>query len=112
MNKRNIDSGFTLLELLVVLAVVAILTLAGVGLFYRSLRGSSEASSLKELEQNAQLIVSVLDRHIRNARQVTDVGGTDCPGTGDSLTILGFDGRTTTFDLTSNGRVASNGAEI
>lgn len=110
MMKKN--KGFTLLELLVVITVVAVISVAGVGLFYQALRGGGKAQALKELDQNAQLVINLMEFHIRNARDIVDVSGADCPATGDSLSITGFDGLVTTYDLTAEGKIASNGAEI
>ncbi len=112
MSMKIRSGGFTLIELMVVVAVVGTLSVAGVGLFYRALRGTSKTESYKELEQNVVLVMNILERHIRNSRTVLAVGGGECPATGATLSILGFDGGTTLFGLTAEGAVASNGSEI
>lgn len=108
MTKRR---GFTLMELMVVITVISLLSVTAVGLFYQTLRGGSRAAYLKELDQNAALVINVLEGHIRNAREVSAVGASSCPGTASTLSIIGLDGRVTQFSLT-NGKVASNGGEI
>jgi prepilin-type N-terminal cleavage/methylation domain-containing protein len=108
MKKHN---GFTLLELLVVITVVALLSVSAVGLFYQTLRSGSKTDNIKELDQNALLAMNVMSQQVRNARKVSAVGAGTCPGVATTLSLTGSDGRTTQFSL-SSGKIASNGAEI
>lgn len=97
--------GFTLVELLVVVGVIATVgTMVG-NLFLSNLRTAAKTKALTEVKQNGDYALSVMERMIRNAKEVQ----AGCPGVGTSLTILNPDGETTEFICdTVNEQIASN----
>lgn len=103
--------GFTLMELLVVIAIMAVALTATVGLFTQSFRSGGKTEQIVLVEENMRQSMDIMERMIRNASGVEDIGGNICPGSGTSLRILNQDNDTTTFGL-SNGQIASNGAAL
>ncbi len=66
-DKRN---GFTLVEILVVIAIVAIVGLMLVVIFTNTLRGNNKAQILSVIKQNGQAVLENMDKNIRNADNV------------------------------------------
>lgn len=79
-----ISSGFTLIETLVTVLIFAVLaTLATVSL-YSLLRGAAKAERIKELKQNGDYALSVMELKIRNSQ----IDSANCTGVAaTSLTI-------------------------
>lgn len=109
---NNKQQGFTLIEILMTITVLGVLFATSVALFFQVFRSSGKSSSVVDVEQNAQLSMSIMDRLIKNAQSV-DSG---CPGSGNAITITNRDGQQTTFsvivDADGVSRLASNSAEI
>ena len=106
---RRRRSGFTLIEIIVVVGILGIIMIMGSNLFFSILRGSTKTKILQLVKQNGDYAISVMERMIRNARSVN--------GGGNSITITNPDGRTTAFscsDLDGNGtnEISSNSARL
>ena len=63
-------SGFTIVELLIILAVVSVLGVVLVDVFLRSIRGSDKARILAKLQQNGQVAMDNMDKAIRGSEAV------------------------------------------
>lgn len=61
------NSGFTLVEILVVLAVLSIVGVLVLTIFSRSLRGNNKSQIIVALKQSGQNSLEMMDRGIRNA---------------------------------------------
>lgn len=61
------NQGFTLAEILVVIAVLSILGLLVVTIFSRTLRGSNKSQILSAIKQNGQAILGTMDKTIRDS---------------------------------------------
>lgn len=96
--------GFTIIEMMVVVAILGIITTVGSNLFFTVLRGSTKTKVLQLVKQNGGYAVSVMGTMIRNARKIES-------SSGSSLTITNPDGRTTIFSC-SNSQIASNGSSL
>jgi len=107
----NDPSGLSVMELIIAIGVLGILIGASVGLFTRLMRGVNMTDSLIETEDSAQVVVALLDRNIKSSREVVSVGGSNCPGSGNTLVLRMLDGGLLTYSL-SDGQIASNGAVI
>lgn len=59
--------GFTLVEILVVIAVVSVVGVIITTIFIRSLRGSNKAQIISQIKQNGQIVLENMDKTIRNA---------------------------------------------
>lgn len=62
--------GFTLVELLVVIAVLSISILLVLYIFTNSLRGSNKAQILSSIKKNGQAVLEVVDKTIRSSDNV------------------------------------------
>lgn len=100
------EDGFTLLETLVSLAIVAMVSVVLSQVFISTLRTNTKTEVLKEVKQSGDLAMESITRMVQNAQSVT------CP-TGQSLAIVNPDGNTTTVscqDVSSVARLASSSA--
>lgn len=67
---KKSGAGFTLVELLVVIAVLSIVGTLVLAIFTRSLRGSNKSQILLVIKQNGQSVLETMDKTIRNADNV------------------------------------------
>lgn len=105
--------GFTLLEMVVALAIIALLSTVLSSVFISILRTNTKTERLKDVKQNGEIALESMVRMLQGARQVT----TSCESTGTvvrSLSIVNSDGGTTTLECVSDGqsfRIASTSAQ-
>jgi len=108
--KKDISNGFTLIELLVIVGVVSTLMFIASATFMNIMRGSVKTEIVKEVKQNGDYAINVLERMIRNASDVSS----GCIGLAtESLTIITSDSETVTFSCiqaNDTGRIASASA--
>ncbi len=110
MKKKSL--GFTLIETLVVIFLIGIVLVAGGNIFFGIMKGASKAEVEREVKQNGDYALAIMERMIRNSRGVVV-----CDEDQDELTITNLDFYQTTFervpdsDLGIN-RVASSGAYL
>lgn len=95
-----------MIELLVVVGIVGIVGTMVANLFLSNLRTAAKTKALVEIKQNGDYALSVMERMIRNSREITP-----CPASETSLTILNPDGQTTIFDC-SGEKIASNSSSL
>ncbi len=69
------ERGFTLIEMLVVMAITAVTGVILVMIFTNTLRGSNKSQILSAIKQNGQSVLENMDKTIRNADNVV------CPST-------------------------------
>lgn len=81
--------GFTLVEVLVVIAIVSIMGVLLTEIFFRSLRGGNKANLISSLKQNGQSVLDTMDKSIRNSDLVVcpQISG-NSKVTADTLVIL------------------------
>jgi len=93
-NKQVIEfqSGFTLVELLVVITVVISVTVVAGNIFYSSLRSNTKTQVSTNLKQKGNYALTIMERMIREAKIINEADCTD-----DELTITYKDGEETTF---------------
>lgn len=72
------NKGFTLVEILVVIAITAIVGTILVAIFANTLRGSNKAQILSNIKQNGQAVLENMDKTVRGADNVvcTSADGT------------------------------------
>lgn len=99
--------GFTLLEMLISVTIVALVGGILAQAFFTMTRTNTKTERIKDVKQSGEFALEVMERMIRNAREVTS----SCPGTSsDTISIRNADNGTTTFScLLDNGtpRIAS-----
>ncbi|MCH7951467.1 type II secretion system protein [Patescibacteria group bacterium] len=93
------EDGYTLIEVLVVITLVALIAITATRLLFTSLAGAGKASALAVVKQNGDHAIGVVERAIRDARVA------DCPAP-SSLILTDGNGVDTTYSIVS-GRVAS-----
>lgn len=59
--------GFTLVEMLVVIAVLSIVGVMITTIFVRNLRGSNKSQIISSIKQNGQAVLETMDKTIKNA---------------------------------------------
>ena len=97
--KKEKKSGYSLIELLVVITLIAILGTLTAEAFILGLRAQSKSEIVKEVKQNADYIGQVVENMIRNS---IDIQVTQCNSNTQELTIRSPDGLFTSFDCTSS----------
>lgn len=102
--------GFTIIEMMIAVAILGIITTVGSNLFFTVLRGSTKAKVLQSVKQNGGYSLSVMQGMIRNARKLSYAASPT-----DTLTITNPDGGTTTFHCcgtTPNYLIASESGSL
>lgn len=87
VHRKDNQSGFTLGEILVVIAVLATVGVILTQVFINTLRTSNKAQVITIIKQNGQNALEVLDKEIRNAHQVIGICDTDANITFDTIMI-------------------------
>ena len=90
---KHSEKGFTLTELLIVVALMVIIAGVGGSVITSLVRSYNKANIINQIEQNGNYALSVMENQIRNAQDVSGGGG--------SLTVKTQDGTDTTFEFTS-----------
>jgi len=104
------SKGFSLIEILTVMAILSLIGVVASSMFFTILKGSTKTQITTEIKQNGNYALSVMERMIRNAESLDAY-------TADSLTITSSDGFSTTFfchDGDGDGfkEIASNSAKL
>lgn len=110
MKKEKINA-FTLIEILIVTAILLIIVGAVSSLFFSSLKGATKTAIINEAKQSGDYALSVMERMIRNATLLNS----SCPLTSpNSIAITNPDGHITTFDCPqgSEVRIASSSSSV
>lgn len=93
LQSTRLSSGFTLVEILVVMAIMAIVGTIMVAIFSNTLRGSNKSQILAVVKQNGQAVLDNMDKAMR------DADGVVCPKLDESSNtlVLVKNGRYTRF---------------
>lgn len=89
-------AGFTLLEVLVSITIAASVGILIAQVFFTTTKSNTKTELLKDVKQNGEYAVAIMERMIRNALRVEST----CSKTGStlrSIEIANRDGNTTTF---------------
>ena len=115
--KQMTKRGFTLIELMVAVGILAILASTGTAIFMRSLRGTSQIEIRRTLDDRAGLITNGLGRFFREG-VVVSLGGqtrdtclTAGSLNGSSLVVKAIDGLSSTFSVDASGLISSVSAQ-
>ena len=112
------EKGFTLVELLAVLAIFVTIGIFVSSIIVSTLRGNNKTNALAIVQSNGTYALTSMVRLIRTARalQTPVACGTIAnPVSASSLAIKDIDGNTTTLSCTTNGStkyLASNSATL
>lgn len=98
--------GFTLIEILVVIGILAIIVVVGSTSFFNLLRGSTKTKTASLVKENGDYALGVMTRMIRNAQKISV-----CNPNMTSIEILNPDGGLTEFSFDGD-TISSNSAAI
>jgi prepilin-type N-terminal cleavage/methylation domain-containing protein len=101
-------NGFTLLEMLVSIVIIALLSIVLSQVFISTLRSNAKTEVLKEVKQSGDTAIDTLTRMVQNAQSVT------CT-TNQSVAIVNPDGDTSTIacaQVSGNTRLASSSSTM
>lgn len=79
--------GFTLVEIIVVMAIITVVGIMLTEIFYRSLRGSDKAAIIAVIKQNGQSVLENMDKTIRNSGNIVAICDKDSDGYTDTIVI-------------------------
>lgn len=106
--------GFTLVEFLVVLGILAVVIGSSLLFLTTMLRGSNQSNITAEVKQNGQAALEGLDGQIRNGRDVRALVGSEIPsGSSNAISVNLVNGKYlhvacfNTVDTTSNGWIGT-----
>ncbi len=116
-NKNNQSNGFTLIEILVVVGLLAIIATIGSNMFFTTLRSSNKSKSLTMVKQNGDYALAVMERLIRDSEKViTNSDGSLCTTGMNKVKTKRLDGSEVEFSCdgegTVDGLIASNSARL
>lgn len=90
--RKKDQKGFTIVEVLVSVALLAVIGFMMNAMLLNAMRAILKAQSVKEVKQSGDFAMSVILQRLRNALSFTG-----CSGTSDAITITNHDGTTTTL---------------
>lgn len=99
INNLKFNKGYSLIELLVVITLIAILGTLTAESFILGIKAQSKSEILKEVKQNSDYIGQVVESMVRNA---IDIEETQCNTNTQTLTVRSADGNYTTFDCSTS----------
>lgn len=70
---KKFQRGFTLIEMLVALTILAIATTSTLLFLTNILKGSNQSNITQEVKQNGQVVLDSLERQIRNGRDANNI---------------------------------------
>ncbi len=68
--RKKINSGFTLIEVLMVVLLLGLIVIVGGNLFFSVMKGASKTEVTKEVKQNGDYALGVIERTLRNAKEI------------------------------------------
>ncbi len=90
----GISRGYTVIELMIVIVLIAIIGVTTVNLLFTSLNSSGKSAGLSVVKQNGDHAIGIIERQTRDAQSVL------CPTPpGNVLTIVTQDDETISFQL-------------
>ena len=109
--RRHVTHGFTLIELMVSLAIFAIVGILLTEVFTSSIRMSARGEVSHTVKQNGDMVLNTLSRMIQNAKHIVS----SCDGTAaSSISLMNPDGGVSTIGCVKDGnallRIASSSA--
>lgn len=104
--------GFTLVELVVVIAALGVIMTTVTVILVNSFRAKNRVESLTELDQNGDVLINSLKANVFNSTGVGMTCQTDPAGLGTTLTLTNTNnGEVTNLVCYQNNRIASESAK-
>ena len=111
----TLNTGFTLIELLVTVAILGTAGVIAANMFFQTLKGVSKAEIEKIVKQEGDYTISVMERMIRNSKNVVDADSVCDDSDRANITITNQDDSTSFFECAGSGdnaHIASNSARL
>ena len=110
-------TGFTLIEILVVVGLLAVMAAIGSNMFFTTLRSSNKSKTLTTVKQNGDYALTTIERLIRDSEKVIiNSDGSLCVAGMNKIKTKRLDGSEVEFTCegegTANGLIASNSARL
>lgn len=103
--------GFTLIEILVVIGVLAIIVVVGSTSFFNLLKGSMKTRTISLVNQNGDYALAIMERMIRNGEIIENSDGQTCVSGMNKIKIINPDGDWTEFSCEGD-TISSNSASL
>lgn len=103
-NNLKQSAGFTLLELLVSIAAIALMSIILSQVFFSTLRTNTKTELLKDVKQNGDIAQEIMVRAIQNAKSVSSSCSNDGVAS-QSIDIVNADGDAKTLGCALDGAV-------
>jgi len=104
MNLENNRAGFTLIEIVVMIAILGVMGVVTSNIFFTSLKSSVKSQTNVQLKQKGNNALSVMERMIRQS-----IIESNCDGASHSSIEILYNDDLTTFSCSSD-QIASNSA--
>ncbi len=106
-NQKLTQTGFTLIEILVVTVILGLMVAVASNVFVTLLRNQNKTTILAEVRQNAALVIDTFERDVRSASKIETMCETDCtfPSTDPDTffeTLGGYEKGVLAAQVTSN----------
>lgn len=113
-SRKNRQQGFTLVEMLAVIAIFVVIGSVIMSILVSSYRTSNKSNVIAIIQQNGNYALSQMAKTLRNARGLVDPLPCSPSVTQSSITILTSDNQQVTFLCNSGSpaTIASNGASL
>ncbi len=114
---KNQKSGFTLVEVLVVVGILVIIMVAVSTIFFTTTRSSTKTKIVTKVKENGDYALSVMERLIRDSQEIIENSdGKLCESDMKKLKVKRLDGTEIEFACVDaggeNGYIASNSANL
>lgn len=106
---KSQKTGFTLIEILTVIAVIAVVVATAVQIFSFSLRSEARTRSILALKQTGDNALAVMANNIRNSRTIDLTDCSSSPVGHDSITLVNQDYSSTIITCSETGIVVDDG---
>lgn len=104
-------SGFTLIEILIAVALIGVIGTIVTQVFFLGFKSQAKSEMLKEIKQNGDYTITVIEGMVRNASDIIPVPTGKCNNNSDAFSIINSDGYMTTF-IYSNNKIASISSKL
>lgn len=91
--KLRINNAFTLIELMVIVAILAVISVAIISIFTTTLKSSNKSVAISALKQKGNSVLVIMERMIREARNIEACNG----AVAESIIVTDKNGLETTF---------------
>lgn len=106
-----LQTGFTMLELLVVISVISVAGVLVSGIIVSTLRGSNKATAVSNVKQNGDYALAQMSRVIRSATDIDLLPCGNPSAAKKTITVTQLDNSQTVFDCTGN-TITANGTSL